>query len=104
MAVMLTVVGLPERLMCLGYNPATSHHNHVDIDCINMAYSGLHRSKPSQLCPRLSWAKEDKSERIRIRNSFSTADVPGEDATGHDGTTPTLTLTASDMALMFVRR
>ena len=61
MAVMLTVIGLPERLVCLGYNPAASHHNHVDIDRINMEYSGLHRSEPSQLCPRLSWAKEDKA-------------------------------------------
>jgi hypothetical protein len=31
------------------------------------------------------------------------ADVPGEDAAGHDGKTPTLVLAASDMALMFVR-
>jgi hypothetical protein len=61
MAVMLTVIGLPERLMCLGDNPAASHHNHVDVDPINMAYSGFHRSEPFQLCPRLSWAKEDNT-------------------------------------------
>jgi hypothetical protein len=30
------------------------------------------------------------------------ADVPGEDAAGHDGKRPTSTLTAFDMALMFV--
>jgi hypothetical protein len=61
MAVKLTVIDLPERLLKLGYHPAASHHNHVEIDRIKMAYLALHWSEPSQLCPHLCWSEENRA-------------------------------------------